>query len=164
MKIVSMDPEKCVGCRNCEYACSFINSDDFDRKEARIRVSVFPNERVCLPLACVHCSEPFCMEVCPSGAIEKDDLTGAITIDPNRCVGCKMCILACPFGHIYFNAREQVSQKCDLCSGEPNCVKFCISGALQFVETEEAYQSNREQFITKLKTMLEKKTDEGEAK
>lgn len=165
MKIVSMDPEKCVGCRNCEYACSFINAADFERKDSRIRVSIFPNERVCFPLTCVHCSEPFCMEVCPSGAITKDSVSGAVTIDGSRCVGCKMCILACPFGLIYFNEEEQISQKCDLCQGEPNCVKFCISGALQFVESEEAYQSKREQFVTKLKSMLESKTTfEDEAK
>jgi carbon-monoxide dehydrogenase iron sulfur subunit len=96
------------------------------------------------------------MEVCPSGSIEQDSIAGAVTINANRCVGCKMCILACPFGLIYFNAQKKVSQKCDLCQGEPNCVKFCISGALQFVKSEEIYQSNREAFTTKLKLMLKK--------
>ena len=156
MKIVSVDPERCVGCRNCEYACSFKQTADFERHDSRIRVNIYPEELVCIPLACVHCSEPYCLEICPAGAIRRDVDSGIVEIDRNRCVGCKMCMMACPFGCISFDIKEQVSNKCDLCQGEPNCVKYCTSGALQYVDLEDAYQSARLYFDAKLKLRLEK--------
>ncbi|MDN5344155.1 MAG: hypothetical protein PWQ18_266 [Clostridia bacterium] len=70
------------------------------------------------------------------------------------CVGCKMHLLACPFGSIHFDAGEQVSEKCDLCGGDPRCVKFCISGALQLVEEQEAYSFRRLEFDGALKQVL----------
>jgi Fe-S-cluster-containing dehydrogenase component len=99
------------------------------------------------------------MEVCPSGAIIRDGETGAVVIVSARCVGCKMCMLACPFGQIYFNTREKVSSKCDLCDGDPNCVKHCISGALQFEREEEAFQYKRELFDARLKLLLSHQKD-----
>lgn len=162
MKVITIDPERCIGCRNCEYACSFKQNYDFLRTDSRIRVNIYPEDRVCIPLACVHCSIPYCLELCPAGAIARNYQTGTVEIDKERCVGCKMCMLACPFGCIIFDPKEQVSKKCDLCQGDPNCVKFCISGALQFVEVEEAYQANRDSFDAKLKVKLEKEKKLGE--
>lgn len=156
MRIVTMDPNKCVACRNCEYACAYKQNQDFARKDSNIRVNFYPEERICLPWTCVHCSEAWCMEVCPAGAISRDEGTGAVTIDPKKCAGCKMCILACPFGSIHFDATSMVSRKCDLCSGEPNCVKFCISGALQYVEVDEAFDFKRKVFDGKLKEAFKK--------
>ena len=75
-------------------------------------------------------------------------------IDPERCAGCKMCLLACPYGAIRFDARGRVARKCDLCGGDPQCVKFCISGALQFVEVEEAFAFRRESFDARLRDLL----------
>ena len=143
MKIVTMDPSKCVGCRNCEYACAFQRTDDFQRKDSMIRMNFYPEQRFCMPLTCFHCAEAFCMEVCPAGAIKRDSGTGAVIIDAKLCAGCKMCMLACPFGNIHFDSKAKVSLKCDLCGGEPNCVKFCISGALQYLDEEESYCDKR---------------------
>lgn len=154
MRVVTMDPNKCVACNNCEYACSLKQNNDFDRRDSQIRVNFYPEYKACLPLTCFHCSDAWCMEVCPSGAIIRDGETGAVVIVSVRCVGCKMCMLACPFGQIYFNSREKVSSKCDLCDGDPNCVKHCISGALQFEREEEAFQYKRELFDARLKLLL----------
>lgn len=151
MQMVSMDPRKCVACRNCEYACAFKQKKDFQRRDSNIRVNFYPEERLCVPLTCVHCTEAFCMEVCPAGAITRNIKSGAVEINAVRCAGCKMCIMACPFGNIHFDVGAGVSRKCDLCGGDPYCVKFCISGALQIVDEEEVGQSKRAGFDVRLK-------------
>lgn len=155
MRIVIADPDSCVACRNCEYACSFEQSGDFVRESSNIRVSFYPLERACVPFACLHCGDAWCMDVCPAGAITRDHETGAVTIDAARCAGCKMCMLACPYGQVRFDATAGVSRKCDLCGGEPRCVGSCISGALQFEEVEEAVETRRERLDLRLRRILD---------
>jgi Fe-S-cluster-containing hydrogenase component 2 len=154
VRIVSMDPEICVACRNCEYACAFRQAGSFSSPHSNIRVNFYPEERTCIPWTCVHCEESWCMEVCPAGAIRRNAQTDAVEIDPQRCAGCKMCMLACPCGAIHFDAGEKICRKCDLCGGDPQCVKFCISGALQYMEVDEAFAFRRGSFDARLKEML----------
>ena len=160
MRIVTVDPDACVACRNCEYACAFEQSGDFARRSSHIRVNFYARERACVPLTCLHCEQAGCLEVCPAAAISRDPDTGAIAIDESRCAGCKMCLLACPYGNVHFDAAEGVSRKCDLCGGDPRCVRVCISGALQFVEAEEAFDSRREALDASLRRLLH--LDKGE--
>ena len=154
MRIVTMDPETCVGCRNCEYACAFRQAGNFELRNSNIRVNFYPEDRVCIPWTCMHCEKSWCMEVCPAGAILRNAQTGAVEIDSQRCAGCKMCMLACPYGAIRFDAGEKICQKCDLCDGDPQCVKFCMSGALHYVEVEEAFAFRRRSFDSRLKEIL----------
>jgi carbon-monoxide dehydrogenase iron sulfur subunit len=154
MRIVAVDPDACVACRNCEYACAFKESGDFARRASHIRVNFYARERACVPLTCMHCGEAWCLEVCPAAAISRDPETGAIAIDEARCAGCKMCLLACPSGNVHFDAVEGVSCKCDLCGGDPMCVRSCISGALQFVDAEEAFDYRREALDASLRRLL----------
>ena len=146
MRFITMDVSKCVVCRNCEYACAYRQSGDFDRENSNIRVEYYDDAKICFPMTCLHCDDTWCLEVCPAAAIHRNETTGAVEIKSDRCVGCKMCVLACPFGNIYFDHEHQISRKCDMCQGEPNCVKFCISGALQYTPVEAKYQNNREIF------------------
>ncbi|MGO9307489.1 MAG: 4Fe-4S dicluster domain-containing protein [Spirochaetia bacterium] len=154
MRIVTMDPESCVACRNCEYACAFEQTRTFERRDSNIRVNFYAEERVCIPGTCVHCEQPWCAEVCPAAAIGRSPETGAVVIDPDRCAGCKMCMLACPYGAIRFDAQARVARKCDLCGGDPRCVKFCISGALEYVESEDAFGFRRMRFDARLMHLL----------
>jgi len=154
MRIVTIDLNSCVACRNCEYACAFEQSGDFDRNASNIRVNFYPEEKACIPWTCTHCSEACCMEICPADAITRNPETGAVGIDSSRCAGCKMCMLACPSGSIHFDSREHITKKCDLCGGDPSCVKFCPSGALEFIEEEEAYSYKREAFDGMLMRIL----------
>ena len=153
MRFITMDVKKCVVCRNCEYACAFRQSGDFFRENSNIRVEYNDDVKICLPQTCMHCDDAWCMEICPAAAITKDEETGAIEIDSDRCAGCKMCILACPFGNIHFDQINHVSRKCNLCKGEPSCVEFCISGALQYTEATDSCQNNREIFQRFLENM-----------
>jgi Fe-S-cluster-containing dehydrogenase component len=154
MKFISIDMDKCVGCMNCEYACSFIQNEDFARKDSNIRVNYYPETVTNITMTCMQCTEAWCLEVCPANAISRDEETGVVKIDQDKCAGCKMCMLACPFGNIHFNATKLVSQKCDLCGGDPNCVKFCISGALQFEESEDLFESKRSSLDGKLQQLI----------
>jgi len=138
MKVITIDPTKCVGCRNCELACAFINSKTTcERKASMIRVNHYIDEHAVIPMTCLHCDDPWCMAVCPAGAIVRDPDTNAVVIDQDKCAGCKMCMLACPYGNIHFDEERHVSTKCTLCGGRPRCVGHCISGALNFEEVEE---------------------------
>ena len=160
MRIVAVDPDSCVACRNCEYACAFRQSDDFDRRASHIRVNFYAEERACVPLTCMHCDDAWCLEVCPAAAISRHPETGAVQIDAARCAGCKMCLLACPFGNIHFDSTEGVSSKCDLCGGDPMCVRSCTSGGLRYIEADEAFDLRREVLDTSLRRLLH--LDKGE--
>lgn len=130
---LQIDPEKCTGCRSCELACSLEKAGEFNPARSRIRQVAFLEEALCLPLSCLQCEEPFCTKVCPSRALSRDEETGVVSIRAEACIGCRMCTLACPFGMVGFSP-EGKAEKCDLCGGEPECVAFCPSGALQFQE------------------------------
>lgn len=138
MKTITIDPNKCVGCRNCEMACAFEKSQEScEVKFANIRVNDYIKERFVVPMTCFHCEEAWCMKVCPANAISRNAETNAVLIDPTKCAGCKMCILSCPYGNIHFDHVNLVSHKCDLCGGDPRCVTHCISGALNFEEIDD---------------------------
>jgi len=154
MRIVVVDPDSCVACRNCEYACAYRQNGDFARSASHIRVNFYPEERACVPLTCMHCAKAGCLEVCPAAAISRDPETGAVEVDETRCAGCKMCLLACPYGNVHFDKVASVSRKCDLCGGDPMCVRSCTAGALQFVEADEAVDRRREAVDARLRRIL----------
>lgn len=155
MKLVTMNPDNCVGCRNCEMSCAFSRTKETcESKESNIKVNHYIDERVLIPMTCLHCSEAWCLEVCPAGAISRDEKTNAVVIDEKRCAGCKMCMLACPYGNIHFDSEKLVSRKCDLCGGNPKCVTHCIAGALSYEEEDQAFKFKREQADVKIKETL----------
>jgi carbon-monoxide dehydrogenase iron sulfur subunit len=154
MRIVAVDPDACVACRNCEYACAFRQSGDFDRHASHIRVNFYAEDRACIALTCMHCDDAWCLEVCPAAAISRDPETGAVQIDAARCAGCKMCLLACPYGNVHFDQAEGVSGKCDLCGGDPMCVRSCTSAALRYIEADEASDLRREVLDASLRRLL----------
>jgi Fe-S-cluster-containing hydrogenase component 2 len=141
------------------YACSFAHGGGFDRESSRITVSFSPVDRVGLPLTCMHCSEAWCLEVCPAEAIAREPETGAVVIDEDRCAGCKMCLLACPLGAIRFDAVAGVARKCDLCGGDRACVRSCTVDVLQYCEADEMADTRRETLEAKLRAVYRR--DEG---
>ncbi|MBM4278461.1 MAG: 4Fe-4S dicluster domain-containing protein [Deltaproteobacteria bacterium] len=138
MKGLSLDVEKCSGCRACELACSMKHTGEYNPLNSRIHISIFHEKAFAIPVVCFQCNEPWCEKICPSGAIKTktDEVKGikVVEIAEDKCVGCKMCMLACPFGNMRFDGRHAV--KCDLCEGDPECMRFCAKGALQFKEAE----------------------------
>ena len=135
------DYEKCVGCRVCEGVCSFIKEGESNPVKSRCRIvrSVKDNILYKVRVHCQQCEDAFCMAVCPSDAII-EDIKGVKSVDESKCIGCRMCEIACPVGAITVNPEKHVSIKCDLCKGldEPQCVKYCYAGALQYIALEKA--------------------------
>lgn len=72
------------------------------------------------------------MKACDTGALVRNVETGAIEVNADRCIGCGLCEIACPFGHMHFNLQTGKSEKCDLCGGDPACARFCPHGALEY--------------------------------
>lgn len=153
-KTLVVNQEKCIACRRCELACALKKVGEFNPAAARLSVAVFLEDDVYLPIVCQQCDEPFCMEICPAGAIYRDATTEAVKINPDRCVGCRMCIMACPFGGVDYSVAEQQVVKCDLCDGEPECVLFCPTQALEYKEPTELGLAKRKKVARKVKELM----------
>lgn len=136
----------CVDCGRCEVACKAFHSPSQDAVKAykieqtyEPRVHVEGNATRSMAVNCRHCAKPLCVEGCISGAMQKDPVTGGVTSDPEKCVGCGTCVSMCPFGAVHL---EGIAIKCDLCGdgcgqpGEPSCVATCPNRALIYVESE----------------------------
>ncbi len=149
------DHEKCVGCRVCEAVCSFIKEGESNPVKSRCKIvrTVKDNILYKVRVHCQQCEDPFCKAVCPSDAII-EDMNGVKSVDEDKCIGCRMCEIACPVGAITVNPDKHVSIKCDLCKGldEPQCVKYCYAEALQYMAPEKtgAYMAR-----TKSEKMME---------
>jgi Fe-S-cluster-containing hydrogenase component 2 len=145
-KMLVIDVDKCTGCKMCELMCSFTHNGEFNPNKARIHVTPFEEQMVWVPVVCHQCEDPWCAKICPAGAItvEKDEnnKTTLVKVNEEKCVGCKMCMLACPFGNIVVSDRG-CAEKCDLCGGDPECAKFCLIGAIKFVDPEEGIRDRK---------------------
>jgi Fe-S-cluster-containing hydrogenase component 2 len=132
-KILLEDSEKCTGCRMCEMVCSVKHEGVSNPTRSRIHVIKWETEGLALPMICQQCESPPCMAVCPKDAISRDEELGRMMVDYDLCIGCKMCVVACPFGGMGIDAVARKVVKCDLCDGDPICVRFCQPEALQYV-------------------------------
>ncbi len=135
-KVLLIDPFKCDGCKECETACTISHTGY--RKIARKRIEVMGtgsgDGNFFVPFTCQQCVDPPCMAVCPKNAITRDLDLARVFLDMSLCVGCTMCVSACPFGSMAFAHDFGFPYKCDLCDGEPQCVRVCEKKALEYVE------------------------------
>jgi carbon-monoxide dehydrogenase iron sulfur subunit len=132
-KILIVNHEKCTGCRLCEMVCSVKHTGANNPARSRIHVIKWPREGFEVPMLCQQCVEAPCIAVCPTNALSREPLLGQVRINYDMCIGCKMCVTACPFGGMGVDISTHQVIKCDLCDGDPTCVQFCDTGALQFV-------------------------------
>lgn len=155
-KILVVDPEKCTGCRLCEVVCSMYHEKTINPYRARIRVVKWEAVGIYVPMVCQHCESPVCEAVCPMNAIQRDPNTGAMVINYDRCIGCKMCVLSCPLGGVSVDPKTRKVVKCDLCGGNPQCVRFCETKAVDFLEPTVANLMRRRAAIEKYSEIVRK--------
>jgi Fe-S-cluster-containing dehydrogenase component len=148
--LVMADASKCVGCRRCELACTEFNDGKASPATARIKIGRnlnFGPEGVYAGLRgrgnwgnglvvqdiCKQCPHPVpCATACPHDAVTVSPSTKARVVDAKKCVGCKMCLRACPWEMISFDSDTNKAVKCFLCDGSPKCVEACPAGALSY--------------------------------
>lgn len=136
--LLIVDPVKCTGCGECEVACSNRNTQLHNSDGACLHiVNMNSDDGFYLPVVCQHCEDPPCMAVCPKGAIYRDDKSGGVLIEKNLCIGCGMCVFACPTGAMEFDGNSGRAFKCDLCEGDPVCVGVCDVKALDYVQGDK---------------------------
>ncbi|MBV1707993.1 MAG: 4Fe-4S dicluster domain-containing protein [Hyphomicrobiales bacterium] len=159
-----IDLDTCVGCHACAVSCKEWNHGgasgplpDYDSRGANPdglwfnRIHSYETEggacgsrTVNFPRSCLHCEEPQCVTVCPTGASYKRAEDGIVLVNPDICIGCKLCSWACPYGAREFDEDESIMKKCTLCvdriynetlpeaEREPACVASCPSRARHF--------------------------------
>jgi len=172
-KVMGMliDLSKCMGCRGCQVACKQWNNlpgeqtalgSDYTNPQQRSAYTWTTIEFLTTEVngkqvstftkgGCMHCNEPACVSVCIAGALEKQE-NGAVTLDHDKCIGCRYCQIGCPFGVPKYEYDKAIPkmQKCDLCFDrisagmEPACAATCPSDAIQFGERDELLAQAKE--------------------
>ncbi len=117
----------------------------------------FIDEAFFYPIVCQQCETPFCAITCPTGALRKNTETGMVELYREKCVGCRLCLMSCPFGAITV-LDDGLASKCDLCDGDPMCVKFCEFEALTYAERDDINANKRVAVAEKAKKTFEEIT------
>jgi len=153
MKRIYAKEEYCIGCRLCEIHCLVQHSHS--KKIIRVfreeapgampRLLVEERGAVSFAVQCRHCEDAPCVDACMSGAMSVNETDGAVLHDADKCVGCWMCVMVCPYGAIRRDMTgRKIASKCDLCKGEdmPVCVANCPNEALVY-EDRDAKKTRR---------------------
>ncbi len=149
------DTRKCIGCHACEVQCKANKALPVGPKPCQV-IQVGPEMVGGLPrssfifMPCFHCEKPWCVDACPTGAMQKRSQDGIVFVESEKCVGCKACIRACPWGAPQWNPETRKVVKCDYCMDrvdqglEPACVTVCITHCLKFDKDDAIPQIRRE--------------------
>jgi anaerobic carbon-monoxide dehydrogenase iron sulfur subunit len=143
-KILMISPEKCINCGTCEAVCP----------NSGVELVYFEKADIAVPIMCMQCEDAACMNVCPKGAISRDE-NGAVLPDPKKCIACKLCISACPFGNISFSYKKKQIEKCNLCGGNPQCAKYCPTGVIHYEDNTVGNKAKKRLVADKFKEIFE---------
>jgi formate dehydrogenase iron-sulfur subunit len=175
-KALLISPELCIGCRGCQTACKSWNQLPAEKTLNRgssenppdlspavynkIRYLEVPSEAnpvrwLFVSQRCMHCEDAGCMKICPAPGALFRTKEGAVSFNKEKCIGCKLCASACPFGLARFDANDKIS-KCHLCSDRisaglsPSCAKTCPTGAIRFGDRDSMIGLSRAEGYAKL--------------
>lgn len=135
--LIQTNFDLCTGCSLCQLACSYRQLNGYNPNRALLSIRHTSENLYHFPTVCNQCENPYCANICPVGAITRDESTGALVVDHNICVGCGLCAKYCPVEMIRVDPEIRKSVKCDLCGGKPSCVAACPTGALEIVVREK---------------------------
>jgi carbon-monoxide dehydrogenase iron sulfur subunit len=127
---IKVDAKKCSGCRICEQVCVFYHEREFNPKRARIKILIREKEGINAPLICKQCKK--CIASCNRDALSWDETMGVVRVDTQKCNACGLCIDTCPEAAIFVDPISGVVNICDLCNGNPRCVKWCPQDVLKY--------------------------------
>jgi len=143
-RLLLVDIEKCTSCKQCSLACSLTKENLFDPHRGRIKIMKKEDIGLGIQLLCEQCDAYPCIEACPEGALSRNEETGIISVNVDACNECELCVDACPYHGIRLHPETNKPLICDLCGGDPYCVKHCVSGALSWIEyTDELKDSKK---------------------
>ncbi len=176
-KTIMVNIEKCLACKSCEIACALAHCQSgvleeaiTERPRPQRRVTVEAAGEFGVPMQCRHCEDAPCITVCPTKAIHREQAESPVLINPDLCIGCKFCIMICPFGVIDTSRDGKVVTKCDLCIGriesnqEPACVEACPTKALKLVDEKELAAEKRKTTARGLISSMQKNNKKGKPK
>jgi Fe-S-cluster-containing hydrogenase component 2 len=143
-KILMISPKKCNNCKTCEAVCP----------NSAVNVIAFEEVAVSVPIMCMQCEDAACMMVCPTGAMSRDE-NGAVVPDPGKCIGCKLCMSACPMGNIHYSTSLKKIMKCDLCGYSPACAKYCPTRAIEYAEGTTSNLDKKRIIASKFRELFE---------
>lgn len=153
--------DRCVGCKSCELACAVAHSASKNlistylsgqQPVRRVKVENNPERTLNLPVQCRQCRDPKCVNACMTGAMHLDEKSGLVLNKEEKCVGCWMCVMVCPYGVIVPDEKQKVAVKCDQCLSEgqePACVKACPTKAIKFVNISEFDKTVKKEFLSR---------------
>jgi Fe-S-cluster-containing dehydrogenase component len=151
------NPDDCIGCQACEVHCKTNKNLDAGPAPTKIitigpvMVNHRPRVRF-VNMPCFHCEEPWCAKVCPTGAMQRRDADGIVFIQHSLCIGCKSCIVACPWGAPQWDPTMRKPVKCDYCKDrldaglQPACVTKCVTQCLSLVDASPLIDNRREKY------------------
>ena len=152
-KIIVIDAEKCMACLACEIECSLVHQQSKTLKEAmeevEPRINVEAAQKFAVPMLCRHCEDAPCIKICPTKALHRQYPEGPVLLKQDFCIGCRFCLMVCPFGAIVPSYDKRRVIKCDLCTErleaeqDPACVTSCPMNAIRFVEAEQYVREKR---------------------
>jgi len=150
-KVLMIHPEKCTGCQNCMLACSLHHEGQFRMAASRVHVYTWEREGISVHMMCQQCDTAACMKVCPTGALHRTPGELLVDFSQNKCIGCHMCTIACPFGNMVYDAIAASPLKCDTCGGDPSCAKYCPTHAIEWVDDNISTRDRKKNYAAKFK-------------
>jgi carbon-monoxide dehydrogenase iron sulfur subunit len=149
---LNIDYTKCTGCESCRVTCALKRERIANPLLGRIQVVHRQGLGLHIPVVCSQCQEAPCLRVCPVTAIARDAASDVVKIDYDKCIGCRYCTLACPFGAMLVHLDSGKPMKCDMCDtieGGPSCYRVCHNRAINYVPITAAMHARRERGIEK---------------
>ena len=146
------DPENiCSRCRMCELICAFHHHGVGNPRRGRIQVIPLGKGED-IPVTCLNCEDPPCLKICPTGAMHRLEPEGMVMVKQDLCIGCAMCVNACPVGAVILDPIDGLAVKCDLCQGDPQCVLYCPAKVLKLTDAGQLARHRMKGFAQFLKT------------